>query len=373
MLGNYSKKHRLALLTYLILGLTLIPSAAHANADVAFTWDAGVHLLIGTLLAGMIAAWAIGKIFRVGVGAAMGTTILANYASVLINLVMTPIFLDAVPPLGRLASMPLYNSNKALWALALELFFISILLQLPFFLWLFRHQYQGLERLRYSFKASFVGQIACYAFFLPWIAMLGCGNTYDNFAIDRNLSFARSSTARVYYISPDDGDVYIVRADGAQRCKAFDTNIARGDGRLFIRPSADRKSWDLWVKQYRGRQYQRILTSGLIEPSDLPIKAALPRYCYYAVELRPEGQRNWELIYKKLGGVTAVNSKLTIRFKVSLENVVLQWEARYATILPGDQVVYQLGDQIIILDLNKRKIGLLAVGRSPVVTLGGKE
>ena len=41
-------------------------------------------------------------------------------------------------------------------------------------------------------------------------------------------------------------------------------------------------------------------------------------------------------------------------------------------VLPGDLVVYQLGEQIVVLDLNHRQLGLLALGRSPVVALRAK-
>jgi hypothetical protein len=37
--------------------------------------------------------------------------------------------------------------------------------------------------------------------------------------------------------------------------------------------------------------------------------------------------------------------------------------------LPGDQVVYQLGDQIVLLDLNQRKLGLITLGRGPLAAL----
>lgn len=47
----------------------------------------------------------------------------------------------------------------------------------------------------------------------------------------------------------------------------------------------------------------------------------------------------------------------------------LAWIARNATILPSDQVVYQLGNQIVILDLSTRKLAFLALGQGPVVGL----
>jgi hypothetical protein len=45
------------------------------------------------------------------------------------------------------------------------------------------------------------------------------------------------------------------------------------------------------------------------------------------------------------------------------------WFSRCATVLPGSLVVYQLGEQIVVLDLERRQLGLLAKGRSPVVAL----
>lgn len=45
------------------------------------------------------------------------------------------------------------------------------------------------------------------------------------------------------------------------------------------------------------------------------------------------------------------------------------WFTSDITVLPGDLVIYELGKQIVVLDLNKRKIGLLAMGHSPVAVL----
>jgi hypothetical protein len=45
------------------------------------------------------------------------------------------------------------------------------------------------------------------------------------------------------------------------------------------------------------------------------------------------------------------------------------WAPRYAFLLPGGQVAYQLGAQIVLLDLNRREIALLGLGAGLVVTL----
>jgi hypothetical protein len=40
-----------------------------------------------------------------------------------------------------------------------------------------------------------------------------------------------------------------------------------------------------------------------------------------------------------------------------------------ATILPSNNVVCELEGQIVLVDLNARKIGFITMGRSPVVVL----
>lgn len=45
------------------------------------------------------------------------------------------------------------------------------------------------------------------------------------------------------------------------------------------------------------------------------------------------------------------------------------WYSRNAVTLPHGQVVYQAGEQIVLLDLATRRIALLAIGQGPVVEL----
>ena len=53
--------------------------------------------------------------------------------------------------------------------------------------------------------------------------------------------------------------------------------------------------------------------------------------------------------------------------RVAVDVPGASWAASGATVLPGDQVVFQLGDQVMLADLNTKRLGPLARGRSPVV------
>ena len=56
-------------------------------------------------------------------------------------------------------------------------------------------------------------------------------------------------------------------------------------------------------------------------------------------------------------------------FKLSVETPFLALEIINATVLPGDEVVFQAGNQVCIFDRESRKLGVLARGRGPVVVL----
>ncbi len=45
------------------------------------------------------------------------------------------------------------------------------------------------------------------------------------------------------------------------------------------------------------------------------------------------------------------------------------WYPYYPIVLPGNYVIYQLGKQIVLFDINGRRIRLLARGVGPVVVL----
>ena len=45
----------------------------------------------------------------------------------------------------------------------------------------------------------------------------------------------------------------------------------------------------------------------------------------------------------------------------------MHWFARWATVLPSSQIVFQLGPQIVLLDPETRDMGVLAIGQGPVV------
>jgi hypothetical protein len=55
------------------------------------------------------------------------------------------------------------------------------------------------------------------------------------------------------------------------------------------------------------------------------------------------------------------------RESFALSTPLVEWFARYPTVLPGDLVVWQFGPHIAVLDYPRRLVGVLAEGHGPVV------
>jgi len=90
-----------------------------------------------------------------------------------------------------------------------------------------------------------------------------------------------------------------------------------------------------------------------------------------AFDLRDPDKRLWSFYtgYSPVGGLTILNNITKERTRLSLETPFTHWLVRNATVIPGDQLVFQLGQQICIFDRKRRKIGLIAQGKGPAVTL----
>ena len=68
-------------------------------------------------------------------------------------------------------------------------------------------------------------------------------------------------------------------------------------------------------------------------------------------------------------GLRALNKKTEEKVELTLEVPFFNWSVRSVTILPGDEVVFQAGNQVCIFDRESRKLGVIARGRGPVVVM----
>jgi len=292
-----------------------------------------------------------------------------------------------VPPI--IGDINLYSLPAVLAMVGLTSFIVSIVVEWPFCLWAMRRQPESVRR---SFLATATAQTASYALLIPLYLIVSDLSLYTGTTVDPLLVSQAPGNVVVYFISPKDGDLYRIRLNGSQRERVHQLGATNWYARLFVRRSQGSNQWDLWVWDGSDpvgdhppkRLIERFAIQAAIPEDIARGQAKTDTYITAdeyvmsfarsgharADELRPEGERNWEIIAagRAYQGLYAATARESIR--LGIDAPFLRWRARNATALPGDKVVYQLGSQIVLLDLNTRKIGLIAFGRSPIVVLG---
>jgi hypothetical protein len=141
---------------------------------------------------------------------------------------------------------------------------------------------------------------------------------------------------------------------------------------------------ELWLRGYPNSDADTLLAEnfspgcrlafGKIEERGTDHNEAI-EYCERQ-DFRPKGTDNWKIYYGcwGAGGVYAKNRKTGQELRTGIEIPFVTWMIGSQYILPGDKVIYRFGPQIVVLDVNKRKAGILAMGESPLVVLyRGKE
>lgn len=92
------------------------------------------------------------------------------------------------------------------------------------------------------------------------------------------------------------------------------------------------------------------------------------------LDYRSPNEREWTAV----AGVWAYNGlevyyRKQQQYALGMETPFLVWFTRRATCLPGDYVVFQLDDYVLILHMPTRRLGFLATGRSPLVVMLDRE
>jgi hypothetical protein len=90
-------------------------------------------------------------------------------------------------------------------------------------------------------------------------------------------------------------------------------------------------------------------------------------------DLRERDQRSWWCVtgfWAAEGIEVHQNEKRQYRLAYATPfSSDFEWTCRNCITLPSDQAIFQVKDQLLILDMPSRKLGFLTYGRGPVVAL----
>lgn len=122
----------------------------------------------------------------------------------------------------------------------------------------------------------------------------------------------------------------------------------------------------LYFDDTNGRCVRERLTGGQFQPCPSP--RPLPKdFGFQVRSLDPSGR--WTIFTGDYASGIFAHRVDGKSVDVALQTPSIAWQATYATLLPGGLVVYQLGDQIVLLGLEQTSIAPLARGAHPSIEL----
>lgn len=356
------------------------PPFVLADVGTPLMWGSALHLLFGNALIGVLEGWLLARLFKFKSRTAILLMIPANYVSCIVGLVGLHVLAGILQKLWP-DTPPLFLVGREHVMAILAAYLATVAIEWPFCRILTRGTpAPGLR----AWKASLVAQTASYALLVPAYATCSPISMVTVPELRHDLAFVKSPDALVYFIAPSDGAIWRVRLDGSQRERVLDAGLTDSAARLFVRPSENTNRLDLWcVPGYRETPHLLLksLASHAVplprdeygsEP-DSSMNFDLWQKLYTGRDLRPPEDRAWTCEASNWAGEgLGVNHGQERAYSLAMETPISRyggWEVRNDIIMPGDQVIFQAADQILVLDMPSRQLGFLTMGRGPVVAL----
>jgi hypothetical protein len=361
-------RQRLALWVLLLI----LPATALANAGTAMMWVRAGHLFVGNAVIGLCEGSAFALVLRLSLIRTIAIVILANYASAWAGLYAVNYIAPQVP-------FTLENTQDCVMSLILFTFALTLVVEAPFFIWWI----WGRDRSRWLSGFLFVGvQVVSYLFMFERYAAVSPRSLFRDHEWVPLASITIPDDVRLYYIDAGDGDVYTrLPADG-EAGKVADLNITNVEDRIQVRaPLKSTGKFDLVLHRWRMdiRQYEMVKSDiARIAATDRFGADPEPRYTTNAWSFGPvpklggteKSEWRWDVGYWAGEGMHGYRERDGAKIRYAYETPFVEWVIRNATHLPGDLLLFQVGDEdVCIADPARRVIARVCKGRSPVAVI----
>jgi hypothetical protein len=355
--------------------LVALPQSAFADAGTPLMWATMLHLVIGNAIIGVVEGLALAKLFSLKKLKTVALLIPANYFSAWVG----GLFLENA--IVRHLHMDLNNAWKWFWILVVATYLMTLVLEWPFVALCFRGSAGWFRR---SLKGNLVIQTMSYVLVFGWYWMASGTSLYTKMQIVSSRELSLPESVIVYFISEPDGNVYARNPSGIENRRVFELHSTNENDRLFARQSSTHTNyWDLVA---------RIETDNLQDPRFVEVQKDITKQAvsdWRATQNPPTNEGTWfefgdvprlgsaeksdwdfETGFWPIEGLHGTNAVKHTRVYFSFETPFGAWNVRNATHLPGDKVLFQLGEnQICIFDPDAKKVALLTHGRGPVAII----
>ncbi len=336
-------------------------------------WAGVFHLAFGNALVGILEGLLLAFLFRLSRWKCVAVMIVANYFSAWFG-----DFFVLGYALKHPGDLDLYNAWGRVWLMIGVTFVLTCILEWPFVFLCLR---KSDHRLKKSLWGNLVVQAFSYVlvFGLYWSASER--SLYTRAHIVKPVAFPVPTNSVLYFISTNNNICSMTLPDGAPQ-KISNLSYTNGQDRLFLHESELGKF----------NIYARLSTDGgtndfQLVLSNLNIVAAVPendqKSDLYHIQPTWDAESEvarmgsasnsvWEFHtgFWPNEGLEGENHQTGERLRLAFETPFAAWNVRHGYQLPGDCVVFQLGeDQICILDPKTRRVTLVVRGHGPVVVL----
>jgi hypothetical protein len=361
-MGDPTPKRFTRILGLLAL-LVCIPLTARADAGTPLMWAGLLHLVFGNAIIGVFEGLLLAWIFKLRKGFCVLVMIPANYFSAWVG----GLFLNQ--EITTHLPFDLYNAWGWFWTMVLVTYLLTLILEWPFVILCF---FKQTCKIRRSWRGNLLVNSVSYVLLFGWYWMASGTSLYTKMNIVQPQAIAFPQDGFVYFISTTNSVCqFDFKSRQIQKVCSLE---ATKDDRLFVKASTfDTNNWDILdtAKKTLVSSNLTVMASPYLRDGDGPNGIEGTSFNFgEAPKLAERSDWNFETGFWPIEGLRGKNQKTGEIIHFSLETPFVAWNARNATHLPGDFVVFQLGeDQICLFEIATKKVALLAKGQGPVVVL----
>jgi hypothetical protein len=329
------------------------------------------RLVVANLIIALIETFIISKFWLTSRRSLFGWMVAANYFSAIVG----PLILLLISGVIYVLFCPIvYHFRAYLVCVFVVALMISFALEFPFVAMSSQNRFVSIRR---KLVACFLAQIGSYVLLLPlyWLTVFSDLRHFSQPVPNRTLDFVMDKSASLVFLSGP----YLqkVRLDGSpvQTILEVQPPVLMN---LSVRKNEIAGNWDLWLSnQWNSEQHfyddDRVLLKDIA--AQFPCCSG-DGDVNNVVDWRDAADRTWKILayseeFAPKLGMTVSDSIGGESYKIRLFTLFLSWSERCPNILPGNQVVFEINNEIVVMDLKTLKMYFLAYGHSPLVISRG--
>lgn len=363
--------------------MCILPLSAQANSGTPLMLATGLHLVFGNLLIGTLEGVLLAFVFKQSYVKCAGWMILANYISALVGYYGLDVFLQSG------IDLHLYNVERWQWVMAGVSYVLTLVLEWPFVAFCLRRKPAWFKQ---SLMGTLLTQTTSYLLLFGWYWLASANSMLTRAMVVSPSEITTPANVVMAYIAQRDGDVYQRRLSAGDETRLLSLHSSNRYDRVCIAngPSNSVPNHIVVRVQPGSEETARLIPITLsgIEQIEYPTDNSqielfdaynilqdayglFPTY-WELPRLAQATNSDWRFRFDvyPFEGLEARNTKTKAFFRIALEMPIARWEVRNATHLPGDQVLFQLGDsQICLFDKSSGKLAVIARGRGPIALL----